>query len=271
VPRMSIYGRQGDAVIRQSPDIMVVDAPAKKKTTSPIGLDIKVRVVLGDKVLVEGPGFDARLTGALDVEAAGIDQISTRGRIRIVEGGYKAYGIRLVVTRGNINFVGPVDRPTLDILATKKSEDVTAGVQITGTARTPTVSLYSSPPLPDGDKLSYIILGHRLATASSSEASSIAGVAGVFEGGATPTMTSEARKKLGLGGPPGTTPQEEAARSMVSVGKYLTPTFYVGIGRSLLRNENLLTLRYNLSKNWEIESRLGGETGADIFYRIEFD
>jgi translocation and assembly module TamB len=271
VPRMSIYGRQGDAVVRPSADIVVVDAPVREKRTSPVGLDVKVRVILGDKVLVESRGIDARLAGALDVDVAAIDRITARGRINIVDGGYKAYGIRLAITRGIINFVGPVERPTLDVLAVKKTKDVTAGVQVTGTAQAPVVNLYSSPSMSESDKLSYIILGRRLTTTDSGEGGAIAGAAGMFEGGATPTMTSEARKRLGLTGPPGTTAQEEAAQSMVNVGRYLTSSFYVGIGRSLATNANLFTLRYSFSEKWEAESRLGQETGMDIFYRIEFD
>ena len=86
-------------------------------------------------------------------------------------------------------------------------------------------------------------------------------------------MTSEARRRLGLEGPPGTTPQEAAASSTLGVGRYLIPGFYVGIGRSLLTGENLVTLRYKLSKSWEVQSMVGGATatGMDLFYRIEFD
>ena len=271
VPRMSIYGTKGESVVRRSPDIVVVDAPVSRKAESPIALDVQLRVTLGDNVRIESQGVDARLAGALDLNMAATDKISARGRIRMVDGGYKAYGVRLSIARGNINFFGPVDRPTLDILAVRKVEDVTAGVQVSGSSRSPVITLYSTPPMSDSDKLSYIILGHRLNTADTSGAGTIAGAAGLFEGGATPTMTSEARRRLGLQGPPGTSTQEEAARSMVSIGRYLTPGFYVGIGRSLITDENLVTLRYNLSKSWQVESRLGRDTGMDIFYRIEFD
>lgn len=271
VPRMRIYGSGGESAVHKSPDIVVIDAPASVKRESPIRLDVQLHIALGDDARIEAQGVDARLTGALDLAMTGTDKITARGRVSMVDGGYKAYGIRLAIERGNINFRGPVDRPSLDILAVRKVRDVTAGVQVSGSSRSPVITLYSTPPMSDSDKLSYIIIGQRLNTSDTSGANAIAGAAGIFEGGATPTMTSEARKRLGLESPPGSSAQDEAARSMVSIGRYLTPAFYVGIGRSLTTNENLVTLRYSLSKSWEVESRVGKDTGMDIFYKIEFD
>lgn len=267
VPQMTIYGKMGEDVVRPSSDVVVVDAPVARKKRLPIGVDIRVRVILGENVAIVASGIDARLAGALDVAVAGIDEITARGRVRIVDGGYKAYGVRLAITRGNITFVGPVERPVLDILAVRKANDVTAGVEVSGSARAPVVTLYSNPPMSEQDKLAYIVLGHRLTQADSTPSSTFLSSAGIFESG-TPTMATESRRRLGLEAPGA---QEEAARSALSIGRYLAPGFYVSIGRSLLTSENVVTLRYTLSKSWEVESRLGGVTGMDLFYRIQLD
>ncbi len=267
IPQMTIYGKTGENVVRPSSDVVVVDAPVARKKKLPLGVDIRVRVILGEKVSIVAGGIDARLAGSLDVAVADIDEITARGRIRIVDGGYKAYGVRLAITRGNITFVGPVDRPILDILAVRKANDVTAGVEVSGSSRSPVVTLYSNPPMSEQDKLAYIVLGHRLTQTDSTQSSTFLSGAGVFESG-TPTMATEARRRLGLEAPGA---QEEAARSALSIGRYLAPGFYVSIGRSLLTNENVVTLRYTLSKSWEVESRLGGVTGMDLFYRIQLD
>jgi translocation and assembly module TamB len=267
IPQMTIYGKMGEDVVRPSSDVVVVDAPAARKKKLPLGVDIRIRVILGEKVSIVASGIDARLAGALDVAVADIDEITARGRISIVEGSYKAYGVRLTITRGNITFVGPADRPILDILAVRKANDVTAGVEVTGSARSPVATLYSNPPMSDQDKLAYVVLGHRLTQGDSTQSSTFLSGAGVFDSG-TPTMATETRRRLGLEAPGA---QEEAARSALSIGRYLAPGFYVSIGRSLLTNQNVVALRYTLSKHWEVESRLGGVTGMDLFYRIEFE
>jgi translocation and assembly module TamB len=269
IPQMAIYGTEGENIVRASSDVVIVDEAAAKKTSLPLGLDIELHVILGDKVRVADSGIDSRLAGALDLKITGPDTITAKGTIRAVEGRYKAYGIRLTITRGNIVFDGPLERPTLDILAVRTVDEVTAGVNVTGTAKAPVVSLYSNRPMPDADKLAYIVLGHRLSTSDPGQSALFTSGADVFQGGAAPGAISEARRRLGLEGPEGTVPQGGA--STVGLGRYLAPGFYVGIGRSLLTGENLVSLRYRLSKRWEVESTVGGATGADFFYRIEFD
>jgi len=73
--------------------------------------------------------------------------------------------------------------------------------------------------------------------------------------------------------PPGTTtPQATTSLSqtVATVGKYLTPELYVSYGRSLLTGGNQVRLRYDVSRRWQIETETGTESGADIYYKIEF-
>jgi translocation and assembly module TamB len=58
---------------------------------------------------------------------------------------------------------------------------------------------------------------------------------------------------------------------MLTVGKYLTPELYFSYGRSLFTGGNLFRLRYDLSRRWQIETQKGSESGADLYYKIEFD
>lgn len=275
IPTMSIYSRRNQAVVRPSSDIRIVDLPKKeRKGAFPLGLDVEVRVVLGDNVRMDVSGLTGRLAGALDLDIAGADKIGANGRIRIVDGTYQAYGVRLVVTRGNISFTGSAD-PGLDILAVKQtgqSEDVTVGVLVSGTTAKPVINLHSNRPMSDSNKLAYLVLGHPVTQGEPGQSSLFSGTAGTFEGGATPTSAAEAQARLGLAGTGGTLGgQGQATSSTIGIGRYLTPSFYVGVGRSLLTNENQVTLRYSLSRKWEIESRAGGVTGMDLFYKIEFD
>jgi len=58
---------------------------------------------------------------------------------------------------------------------------------------------------------------------------------------------------------------------VLTVGKYLTPQLYISYGRSLFTGSNLFRLRYDIYKNWQIETQTGGgESGADLYYKLEF-
>jgi len=57
---------------------------------------------------------------------------------------------------------------------------------------------------------------------------------------------------------------------MFTVGKYLTPQLYISYGKSLFTGSNLVRLRYDIFKQWQIETQTGSESGADLYYKLEF-
>ncbi len=163
VPAALVAPKQTRTPVVESQDVVLVDAPKQVKPELAMALDVQVRVVLGDHVLVRALGIDARLGGGVSLFVKGPEEVTARGEIHVEEGAYAAYGVKLDITRGNVLFAGgPVDRPTLDILALRKAGEVKAGVRVTGTPRAPLVTLYSEPQMPDTDVLAYMVLGHPL-------------------------------------------------------------------------------------------------------------
>ncbi len=74
--------------------------------------------------------------------------------------------------------------------------------------------------------------------------------------------------------PPGIAPVRPAdgvSQTMLTVGKYLTPQLYFSYGRSLFTGGNLFRLRYDIFKQWQIETQTGSESGVDLYYKIEFN
>jgi len=190
---------------------------------------------------------------------------------------------------------GSISRPTLDILALRTIGDVKAGVTVTGPPKAPLVKLYSEPAMADADTLAYIVLGHPLGTASSDQVGLLAQAAGMLLSSSQSfSLKDQIQNRLGLNtlelqtqgattshmgyaaipvAPPGTTtPQATTSLSqtVATVGKYLTPELYVSYGRSLLTGGNQVRLRYDVSRRWQIETETGTESGADIYYKIEF-
>lgn len=73
--------------------------------------------------------------------------------------------------------------------------------------------------------------------------------------------------------PPGAIPAEQQTgitETVFTVGKYLTPQVYISFGRSLFTGDSLLKLRYDITKKWQIETQTGTESGADLYYKLEF-
>ncbi len=267
VPELLVRGRESQAPVQPSKDVVMAGEEKTAVKESQLPVDIQVTVILGDNVLVKYEGIDAQLKGTLKLSMQKLDKIRSTGEIRVVKGSYKTYGINLDITRGRIYYAGgSISQPRLDIQALRKVGDVRAGVTIAGTPATMTVKLYSEPNMPDSSILSYIVLGQPLAY-NSQQTGLVTRAAGQListTSAYTPIVTT----------PPGVAPSKSAgstlSQSMLSIGRYLTPSLYVSYGRSLLTGANLVHLRYELTKHWEVETQTGTESGGDLFFKINF-
>jgi translocation and assembly module TamB len=259
-------------MIEPSEDVVMVDAEPEAPTRVFEQLDVKLQIKLGKHVAVKAKGLDARLEGDLVVATNSRGAFIGQGEIRVAQGHYAAYGIKLPIIRGRAAFGGgALQDPVLDVLAERTVGEVKAGVQVTGPPRKPVVKLVSEPTLPDTEILSYIVLGRPLGSSGGEQDSLMLAAGALLSQGESAALQEKLKRSFGLdvlevqsGG------AEGVQGSMVAVGKYLTPELYLSFGQSLFTRESLAKLRYQLSKRWELESQIGTVSGADLSYRIEF-
>jgi len=297
LPELRVVGAPSRKAVAPSSDVILEGRPVPPDTGSPMVLDAQVSLLLGEKVFVKVAGIDAQLGGTIDLSLSSLDRITSKGEIKVVKGRYQTYGVNLVIVRGRLFFAGaPIDNPTLDFLALRTIGDVKGGVTVAGTLKKPVTKLYSEPAMPDVDVLAYIVLGHPLGS-SGEQASLMSRAAGaLLTSGPAEALQEQIKSRLGfstleiqggVGGttspmgykplqvtPPGDIPGDQqpgVTETMLTVGKYLTPNLYFSYGKSLFTGSNLFRLRYDIFKRWQIESQTGGgESGIDLYYKLEF-
>jgi translocation and assembly module TamB len=297
LPELNIVGTPAHTAITPSGDVIREGRTVTAAKEVPFALDVKIRVLLGERVFVKASGVDARLGGAVDLSFNSLDRITSSGEIKVVTGRYRTYGVNLEIVRGRLFFAGgPINRPALDFLALRTIGDVRAGVTVAGTLQKPVTRLYSEPAMPDVDVLAYIVLGHPLGS-SGEQAGLVAQAAGaLLTSGQAEVLQNQIKNKLGLstlevqggvGGTvshmgykplqvtvPGSMPDSQQpglTETVLTMGKYLTPQLYISYGKSLFTGSNLFRLRYDIFKNWQIETQTGsGESGVDLYYKLEF-
>jgi translocation and assembly module TamB len=297
LPELRIVGAASRAAVLPSSDVIREGAVVPLEKNSPLVMDVKVRVLLGEKVFVKVSGIDAQLGGAVDLSFSSLDRITSAGEIKVLKGHYRTYGVNLEIVRGRLFFAGgTINHPSLDVLALRTIGNVRAGVTVSGTLQRPVTKLYSEPAMPDVDILAYIVLGHPLGS-SGEQANLLTQAAGaLLTSGQAAALQDKIKNQLGLstleiqGGvgagngsmgykplqvtAPGAIPVDQQAgitETVLTVGKYLTPQLYISYGKSLFTGSNLFRLRYDIFKNWQIETQTGsGESGADIYYKMEF-
>jgi translocation and assembly module TamB len=296
LPELQLDGAPTRTVIAPSGDVILEGIIVPDKKSSSLALDIQIKVLLGERVFVKVAGIDAQLGGGMDLSLSSLDSITSRGEIKVIKGRYRTYGVNLDIVRGRLFFAGgPIDQPTLDFLALRTIGEVKAGVTVAGSIRKPVANLYSEPAMPDVDVLAYIVLGHPYES-NSEQADLMTKAAGALltsneanivqdqlknqfglstleiQGGVGPNAGAMGYKPLPVTAPGAvpTAQQPGTTDTVLTVGKYLTPQLYLSYGKSLFTGNNLFLLRYDIFKHWQIETQTGNESGADLFYKLEF-
>jgi translocation and assembly module TamB len=282
VDRGSITLPKDDAPTLSS-DVVVLgrqDSAAGKAQT--YALDFDLDLDLGSQFYLKGRGVDAQLGGSLQVRSRAGRVPTATGTIAVTKGTYSAYGQKLTITRGILNFIGPLDNPGLNILAERiaptvigsgglgASDYVQAGVAITGTARAPQVKLVSTPDVPDSEKLSWLVLGHGTADASATEFNALQTAAGVLLGmGDSVNLQTRIAAATGLseislaGG--GT-----LESSIIVLGKRLSKDLYLTYEQGLAGTTSLVKITYELSRRVSLRLQTGSQSAVDIFYTFRF-
>lgn len=253
-------------------DVVVLGrTPPPKPSPPPFKLRLDADLDLGDHFLLRGRGVDAQLGGTLRVRAADGGLPTANGTIRVVKGSYMAYGQRLTIERGELNFVGPLDDPGLNIVAMRKNQAVEAGVAISGTAAAPRVTLVSNPTVPDGEKLAWLVLGHGLSGAGTADFSLMQAAAGaLLSQGESLNIQSQITQATGLD-EFGLRGSGDLAGTVLTLGKRLSSRVYLSYEQSLSGASNLVKIKFDLTKRLSLRTQTGSDSAVDLFYTFSFN
>ena len=284
LPDESAPSLGSDVVVRSAAKDRVEAEAAKRRTASEDAQtakaqtakppDIAIGFDLGEDFAVQGRGLTTRLEGKLDIRSTALNappRIS--GEVRTVKGQYRAYSQRLDVETGIARFNGPYDNPALDILAIRPNISQRAGVQITGTAQSPRVRLYSEPALSDAETLSWVVLGRASASSGGEslllQQAALALLGRLGSGSPGGGLASHfGLDEIGFKGPGSGGDVRESA---VTLGKRLSKDFYLTYERSLSGTLGTLFIFYDLTRRLTLRGQAGQQSGIDLIYTVKYD
>jgi len=258
--------------LASSDDIVVLGRTERAQAKRPpYALDFDLDLDLGEQFYVKARGLDAQLGGVLKLNGAAGALPSALGSIHVVKGAYSAYGQRLEIDRGILNFQGPVDNPGLNIVALRKNQAVEAGVAVSGTAQAPSVRLVSSPVVPDTEKLSWLVLGHGIEDTKGNDINALQVAAGaLLAAGDSVTLQQGIAHAAGL---------EEVSlkgaggleSTVITLGKRLSSRAYLSFEQGLSGADSLVKINYMLTKRLSVRVQAGTTPALDLFYSFSFD
>ncbi|MGZ8301706.1 MAG: translocation/assembly module TamB domain-containing protein [Telluria sp.] len=251
---------------------------AREKTGLPLSVDVEAD--LGDSFRMRGMGADAELVGAVRIRSANGRPPRVNGTIRAVSGSYAAYGQKLTIERGILTFSGKYDNPAVNIRAVRKRPEgeqlsetnVEAGVEVRGSALAPAAKLVSTPPVPDSEKLSWLVLGHGMEGTSGNEASVLSAAAGALLGGSGKSGGFQQRLATSLGVDElGLSQAQGLESTVVTVGKRLSQRAYLSFEQGTSTASSLVRIRYKLNPRVTLQFQTGTNTALDVLYSWAFD
>jgi translocation and assembly module TamB len=255
-------------------DVVIVgrerEARRDKPARVPVALDLQLD--LGQDLQVRGYGLEGKLAGNLQVETTAQGELRLYGRIRTVNATFSAYGQRLQVDPGIAIFDGPLNNPALQMTAWRRNQQVEVGVQVSGNARSPRVQLVSQPPVPEGERLSWLVLGRAPTDASKADLGLLQAAAGALlaRGDRMPLDRRIAQAfgldEISLRG------SGEVADRVVAVGKRLSDRLYISYEQGLgVVASQLVKLDFSLTQRLAVRAETGTSSGLGLFYRFSWD
>jgi translocation and assembly module TamB len=233
-------------------------------------LDIDLAFDFGPDFRILGAGLETRLAGKLQVRTARDGSLVGRGTVTSERGSYYAFGQKLTIERGQLIFDGPIDNPSLDVLAVRKGLAVEAGVEVSGTVQVPRIRLVSNPPVPDAEKLTWLTLGTGPEALSSANLALVqAAAATVLRGDQRLPLGRQIAQSVGLDdiSVRGT---GAAGTQVVAFGKRLSDRVYIEFEQGLVATNYIMRLSYALSRFFSASAETGRATGFGLYYRRSY-
>jgi translocation and assembly module TamB len=267
---------------RLSDDVVIVSdhgfvrgspPPPAESTNKPVGRfapRASVDIDLGRDFRFRGQGADLGLRGTVTALSAPNQPLRAIGNVRVTEGStYTSFGRKLAIENGYFTFNGPVANPGVNILAMRRNQEVEAGVQVTGTVRSPVVKLVSEPNVPDNEKLSWLLFGHGTDQGNNLSQQSSMTTALALLGSATGKRVAQTfgldefsvgRSDVGL-----------TDSQVVMLSKAINDRLVLGYEQGLQSASNAFKATVNLSRFWSVLLYTGTFQGVDINFTRRFD
>ncbi|NNA03617.1 translocation/assembly module TamB domain-containing protein [Pseudomonas lundensis] len=263
---------KGEITVRELPpstvkvsDDTVIVGQQTSDSDAPMVVDMDIDVIVGQELLTfSGFGLNADLVGQVHIG----NNLDTRGELRLNNGRYRAYGQRLTIRRARLLFAGPIAQPYLDIEAIRQTDDVIAGIRLTGSAEQPTTQIFSEPAMSQEQALSYLILGRPLSGTGEDNNMLAEAALGLGLMGSS-GITSGLANHLGIKDFELDTEGSGDSTSVVASGK-INERLSVRYGVGVFEPASTIALRYKLSKRVYVEVASGFASSLDIFYKRDF-
>ncbi|MGX9728022.1 MAG: translocation/assembly module TamB domain-containing protein [Candidatus Electronema sp. VV] len=273
VPKAKIAPKGFSGAVSSSKDVAVVDGEDGPAANS-LPFSAAIALDMGKDVAVDAFGFKGFLDGSLKISAKPEQTVTALGAIYLRDASVDFEGVALQLDEGRIFYQGgPIDKPGLDIRASKTVNKVEAGIHLTGGVDDMSIKLFSDTPMQDSEILSWLLSGQNSMSSSRGEAALSPAAAALSKVGGGALLKSvnplaaidmEDFVDVSIGG------GKEASDVSLVMGKEIYKDLYISYGKDLTGEGGSFKARYDLLYGFSIETETTSKTtGADLIWSLE--
>jgi translocation and assembly module TamB len=274
IPKAKITSIDLDRATPPSSDIVVIDddqPAALTATNAALPLYTEVNVIAGDDVQIDAYGLRGAVTGNLQVIGQpGRPQVGN-GTLNVRNGSFTVYGRRLKIDLGRLLFSGgPLTNPGIELRSENKKDKVTTGVIVDGFLQHPNISFYSTPAMEQSAIVSNLLESTAIGgetrqdvgfIGKAADKAGLGGLVPYLQSIKTLSMIDEIKLKTG----------DDYNDLSLVFGSWITPDFYVGYGKDLVKESGSFNTRYTLGAGFSFLTETGAsQSGGDLLYEFEW-
>jgi translocation and assembly module TamB len=214
---------------------------------------LNLTIAAPQQIFIRGRGVDAEVGGRITLTGTTTQLVPTGG-FELRRGSFSFAGQTLTFSSGNVSFNGgSLTDPSVDLISTVNTGQVTASLEISGTANHLKITLSSTPPLEQDQILSYLLYGQPTAKLGPLEvaqiAAALAQLSGAGPSGGNPL--DSVRKALGLDR------LSVGQGSRLQAGRYIARNVYVGAQQSINGTGTQAVVQIDLARGLKLQATAG--------------
>lgn len=269
--------------IESSLDEIIIDKKLKPTIINTSNVVIKKNILFNfrNNVKLSTFGLNLKLNGRVKL-LQNQNNSSVNGKINVSSGRFHAYGQDLIVRKGNINFIGSINNPYINLEAIRNVEltedSVIAGLRINGFVENPKINVFTEPTMSKQLAMSYLLHGKCILDNSNDSkliTSAILGL-GIYHGEHIINKISKKfnliykiSKKFGINNFSLDT-INIGGNQHLQISSYISQNLQIKYGFNLFHSFTIFTVRYRLLPKLYLEIVSGMNKTFDILYHFEF-
>jgi translocation and assembly module TamB len=232
-------------------------------------LALDVEIVVRDRFAVRGRGLDVNLGGRLRLTGT-MGNLVAIGGFTARDGRLDLLGQRVVIERGQLDFVGDLD-PRIMFAAVARRDGFQIELVVSGRATAPEITITSSPMLPQEEALARLIFGSSLTDLSPFQIAQLAAAVATLSGGG-----DGGGLMAGLGNAIGLDRfeviQTETGETRVSAGRRITENVSLGVEQGRDPGSTRINIDIDVTRSVKLRGSVGsdGTSKAGVFFQTDY-